>query len=262
MIGGAPFFAPLDSIPSGSKAVDVGCGTGVATIQIASILRSCHVYGVDLSPVPKTTKSLAPSNVEWVEGNVFDVDVSGGGEDVLNREVFQPDSLSYIFGRMLFLGLDDWSKYFGIVFRSLKSGGLIEHQDLDWRFYRFGTNECISDGWEWHRYVMTALEAAGLSTWAGSKVAPLMDQAGLEILDRRTFGYFFTPTSETPQSQVISQYVQEKLIPNYPELLRKILGVLHLAPERLEKLIQQCLKDISSEDGLYVRYTVTVARKP
>lgn len=46
-------------------AVDVGCGTGIATIQIAGMLPSAKVYGLDISPVPEAVQKMAPANVAW-----------------------------------------------------------------------------------------------------------------------------------------------------------------------------------------------------
>lgn len=149
MIGGCPFLAPINSIAtSASKAVDVGCGTGIATVQLAAILPSTKVYGVDLSPVPEAVQRMAPANASWIIGNILEAgDDKKPGENIMSREVFSPGVLDYIFGRMLFLGINDWPEYFSTASRSLKHGGIIKHQDLDWKFYRAGTSECLSDEW-------------------------------------------------------------------------------------------------------------------
>ena len=57
-----------------SKAVDVGCGTGVATVQIAGMFPSATVYGLDISPVPEAGRKMAPANTAWAVGNVLDVE--------------------------------------------------------------------------------------------------------------------------------------------------------------------------------------------
>lgn len=38
----------------------------------------------------------------------MDVDYNKPG-DVMSREIFTPGGLDYIFGRMVFLGINDWS---------------------------------------------------------------------------------------------------------------------------------------------------------
>ncbi|KAA8572291.1 hypothetical protein EYC84_002917 [Monilinia fructicola] len=190
MIGGYPFLAPLRTSDNISKVVDVGCGTGVATIQIATALPSATIYGLDLTPVPESSKNLAPENIIWAQGNALDVNYHQPSNDVMSREIFTPAGLDYIFGRMLFLGINNWPRYFSIASHALKSGAMMEHQDLDWKFYRVGTSEC------------------------------------------------------------------------YPELLRKMLGADVVTGEKLEALTKACLHDITSEEGLHQKYTITIARKP
>jgi SAM-dependent methyltransferase len=245
-----------------SKAVDMGCGTGVATIQMAKIFPSAKVYGIDLSPVPEAAQKLAPANTIWARGNILDADDSQYTDNALNREIFTPGGLDYLFGRMLFLGINDWAWYFTTASKSLRSGGIIEHQDLDWKFYRVGTSECLSDDWEWHRAVVAGAEHAGLSTCAGSGATRFMQDAGLEILSVRSFEFSFVPSSKTPNSQAMGRYVQAKLMPNYPELLRKMLGAKGIGVDELERLTNDCLRDLSSEPGVHQKYTVTIARKP
>ena len=262
MIGSVPFLAPVQSMTHASKAVDVGCGTGIATVQIARMLPATKVYGLDISPVPKATQNIAPANVAWAVGNVLDVDYNKPSDESASREIFAPGRLDYVFGRMLFLGINDWQRYFSTASHSLKSGGIIEHQDLDWKFYRAGTSECLSDKWEWHRTVLSGAEQSGLSTRAGSDAVAIMKNAGLEIISVRTFEFSFVPSSKTPNSEAMGRYVQAKLVPQYPELLRKMLAVKNLPAHVLKRLTEECLRDITSEEGMHQKYTVTIARKP
>lgn len=270
MIGGFPCLAPIHSMNDVSKVVDVGCGTGIATLQLAGIFPSAKVYGLDISNVPDAAQQMAPKNVTWAVGNVLDVDYGNPDKDrdndqsgsVMSREIFTPGGLDYIFGRMLFLGISDWTRYFSTTARSLRSGGIIEHQDLDWKFYRVSTSQCLSDKWEWHRRVVSAAETAGLSIHAGSNAAPLMKKAGLEVISVQQFEFSFVPSSKTPNSQSMGKYVQAKLIPQYPELLRKMLGAEGIAEEELKRLTENALRDLASEEGVYQKYTVTIGKKP
>ena len=262
MIGGTPCLTPVGFLTGASKAVDVGCGTGVATLQIANMLPSTKVYGLDISTVPEAAQEMAPSNLAWAIGNVLDIDYSQPADNTMSREIFAPRGLDYIFGRMLFLGINDWPRYFSTVCEALKPGGIIEHQDLDWKFYRVGTSHCLSDDWEWHQRIVAGAEKSGLSTRAGSDAAPLMEAAGLEIISVQTYEFSFVPSSKTPRSQAMGRYVQAKLVPQYPELLRKMLGPLGVTGEDLERLIKDTIRDIACEEGVHQKYTVTIARKP
>ncbi|RAL59859.1 hypothetical protein DID88_000488 [Monilinia fructigena] len=237
MIGGFPFLALLRTSDNISKVVDltklnsccsftdftilgVGCGTGVATIQIATALPSATIYGLDLTPVPESSRDLAPGNIIWVQGNALDMSYHQPSNDVMSREILTPAGLDYIFGQF------------------------------------------ASDDWEWHKSIVSGAERSGLSTSSGSDAALLMRNSGLEVISVETFEFSFVPSSKTPNSQAMGRYVQAKLIPQYPELLRKILGADGISGERLEALTKICLRDITSEEGLHQKYTVTIARKP
>lgn len=63
MIGGHPCLAPTLSMVGMSRAVEIGCGTGIATTKIAEIIPSATVHGLDLSDVPQASRgSLHPTS--------------------------------------------------------------------------------------------------------------------------------------------------------------------------------------------------------
>ena len=259
MIGGVPFQAILHDLQNVNKAADIGCGTGIATLQLASLFPTASIQGLDISPVPQTTKAITPAHVTWFIGNILDPEfvktASGTGYQGFH-------GMDYAFGRMLFLGINDWPSYFGTALQLMKPGAVIEHQDLDWRFYRAGTSECLSDNWEWHQKVMSANVKSGLSNYAGSGAEQHMRDAGFEIVSVQQFEFSFVPSSKTPNSQAMGRYVQARLIPNYPELLRKMLGSQGVSEVELASLTKDCLRDLNSEEGVHQKYTVTIARKP
>lgn len=260
MIGGAPFLAYNRHLTNASKAVDIGCGTGVATIQLAALLPSANVVGVDITPVPAPALAAASPNLQWETGNILDVDMEKQ-TDSLSRGALAPNTISYFFGRMLFLGINDWHKYFQVASLMLQDQGIIEHQDLDWKFYRVGTDECLSDNWKWYTRLMEAVKKAGLSEISGSNTASLMETAGLKVIEARKFEFSFVPSAKSPNSQAMGRYVQAKLMLNYPELMRKLLGSLNIAHDEVEQLIRDALRDLSSEEGIHQKYTVTIAKK-
>ena len=78
-----------------------------------------------------------------------------------------------------------------------------------------------------------------------------MEAAGLEIISIQAFEYSYVPSSKILNSQAMSRCVQVKLVPHYPELLRKLLGVKGITGNELERLTKDSLRDIVSEDGLH-----------
>ncbi|KAI4280042.1 MAG: hypothetical protein L6R38_004757 [Xanthoria sp. 2 TBL-2021] len=91
------------------------------------------------------------SRCNIAKGNILDIEIDHkpSANNVLSRSLFKPGNLSYIFHEILFLGINNWALYFTTAYRSLKHGGIIEHQDLDWNFYRGGggDSKSLSDEW-------------------------------------------------------------------------------------------------------------------
>lgn len=110
--------------------------------------------------------------------------------------------------------------------------------------------------------MVSAAETAGLSIHAGSAAASFMEEAGLDVISVQEFEFSFVPSSKTPNSQSMGRYVQAKLIPQYPELLRKVLGAKSIAGVELQRLTEAALRDLASEEGMHQKYTVTIGKKP
>lgn len=95
--------APLD-VSSVRKMMDIGCGTGIVTNEIATAFPRAEVYGLDLSPVPNVREKLP--NIEYVQGNVMEL------SDSKTRDPrFENGSFDLIFSRLLIAGMTDWKSY-------------------------------------------------------------------------------------------------------------------------------------------------------
>jgi trans-aconitate methyltransferase len=87
--------APLDA-QSARKALDIGCGTGTITHDIATRFNDAQVYGLDLSTVPLVREKLP--NIEYVQGNIMELS---------NDPRFEVASFDLIFSRLLIAGMTD-----------------------------------------------------------------------------------------------------------------------------------------------------------
>jgi SAM-dependent methyltransferase len=85
------FLAPIGDNPQ--KILDLGCGTGIWSIDIADMFPSAQVIGVD----------IAPTQPEWVPSNCsFELD------DMEQPWTWKKNSFDYIFSRDLILSIRDW----------------------------------------------------------------------------------------------------------------------------------------------------------
>jgi SAM-dependent methyltransferase len=117
MITGGPIFrAPLFGHTRPQRVLDMGCGTGIWTIEFSDEWPEATVIGTDLSPIQ-------PS---WVPPNCkFYVD------DIEGEWTYPPaEHFDYIHGRALLGSIAGWKELFSKAFNHLKPGGILEIQDF------------------------------------------------------------------------------------------------------------------------------------
>ena len=102
------------------RVLDVGCGTGRSTVQLAQKFPEAQIIGVDLSPVP--TVHSKPDNVEYVQGDIRQLMKSGD-------ERFANGSFDYVFSRLL--SMADWRSYISEISSILAPRGWFEVQEFE-----------------------------------------------------------------------------------------------------------------------------------
>jgi ubiquinone/menaquinone biosynthesis C-methylase UbiE len=156
------YSAPLTTMPRGYPAsiLDVGCGTGRWSFEMAAQFPAANIVGVDLAPVLEeaaTTAERRPENFSFVQANV------------LQGLPFDDATFEYVYQRLLFLGIPAllWPGVARELVRVARPGGWVEMVEAG-----------VTEG--------GGLAMATLSEWA----ANLSGQRGIDMRQGARIGEF------------------------------------------------------------------------
>ncbi|KAK7706430.1 hypothetical protein SLS57_009664 [Botryosphaeria dothidea] len=154
-------LAPLDKAPQ--RILDIGTGTGVWAIEAGDEYPSAEVIGNDLSPVQP---SFVPQNVKF---EVDDVEA-----DWLYSSPFD-----YIHCRFMAGAIKDWPHLMRQCFASTKSGGWVEFQDFEMRFYTNGGDFKQGSPLDvWCTELIEGIKSLGMDPEPGPKLKGWVEDAG------------------------------------------------------------------------------------
>ena len=110
-------------LPAGIRCLDLGCGMGETTRQLAAKLeKSSQVVGVDQDPeLVKTASSMTPADgcsITFEQGDATSLD-------------FENETFHFVFARYLLHHLDEPKKVLAEMFRVCKPGGMVAVQEPD-----------------------------------------------------------------------------------------------------------------------------------
>lgn len=152
----------------GMKVLDLGCGNGLTSCQIARELPLDELIAVDLSPLMvETAKTLQQqqgvNNVRFQQGDVYHLYHSCSFFD-------------FVYSRLLFQHLTDSDRALAEVHRVLKPGGILCLIDIDHSWFSlFPEPEAFS---ELTRRLAVLQQAQGGDPWVGRKLGYFAHQAG------------------------------------------------------------------------------------
>lgn len=249
LIGDKTFHAP---VASPSRILDIGCGSGIATLELAKRFPSAQVVGVDLAPVIEL--SYLPSNVLFMQGTFIDLVKDGK---------LQENDFDYVFQRMLVMGVVDWTKHISTAVRLLKPGGWLELQDLSWHVY--DQNGQLID----HRYshilaIQKASLEKGLDPFCGEHLAKCIRNAGLRQISSEKFPFAWTYWSERPETELIAAHQQSAAHSEVRNaLLEKLLGSTGTYSQHaIEEFKQETAVSYDQADeGVHFVYGVALGQK-
>lgn len=166
----AAFLLPL--FDRGLEVLDAGCGSGSITRDIAQAVMPGRVTGIDrdasqIARAGRLAEGLELMNARFVTGGVYDLP-------------FERDSFDLVFSHGLFERLPDPASALAELRRVLRPGAQIALCSLDWDELRMekptpGAFGAIAA-------YRTQLEANGIDTAAGGKLATWLEDGGFKIV--------------------------------------------------------------------------------
>ncbi|ORZ07833.1 S-adenosyl-L-methionine-dependent methyltransferase [Absidia repens] len=121
------YLAPVtDSLRKGAQVLDIGCGPGSWTMEIAGEYPKSTIVGIDMTNV--FPRDIKPTNCHFYQCNA------------LQGLPFEDASFDYVFMRFMSQGieLEQWDPLLKDIIRVLKTGGWVEVVEVDLELHRTG----------------------------------------------------------------------------------------------------------------------------
>ncbi|WVQ62614.1 uncharacterized protein L199_000761 [Kwoniella botswanensis] len=168
---GVNYLAPVHgNLYDGASGLDIGCGTGVWTIEMALEFPKVEWIGTDLAPVQRDLD--LPDNLHFAQN------------DITQGLPFPDDSFDFVHSRLLVMGVRNWKAIVDEILRVLKPGGMVVMIECDFPWGLPGVHE---DQWaerakghcKFSDYLKMAVENRGYDPQAASRtISRLMRSSG------------------------------------------------------------------------------------
>ncbi|KAI0892162.1 S-adenosyl-L-methionine-dependent methyltransferase [Annulohypoxylon nitens] len=206
LMGDKLYLAPIDNP---KKALDVGCGTGLWTIDFADAFQECEVIGTDISPTQPF----------WVPVNLrFEID-----DCTAVPWTYPPRSFDYIHLRYLFGAIRDWDSLYSEVFRALRPGGWAESVEPSTYVRSDDGSILANDGSalsEWAPLLFEAARKYGARSYEGPRpmnmveegiIVKSFERAGFTDIVMKSYKCPLTPFSQDPHLKEVGLYARSAM---------------------------------------------------
>ncbi|KAK3995730.1 S-adenosyl-L-methionine-dependent methyltransferase [Cladorrhinum sp. PSN332] len=263
---GELLLSPLPRPPSEPlKVADIGAGTGIWAVDLATRNPAYHITAVDLAIPPSfhTLSSATPSNV------IFRV------QDVQRPwDFYSGDKFDLIHGRQILLNLPDPRRALERVYENLKPGGLVEFREFWCPLKSESGQESLLV--EWHQGTVDAARALGCDHEYAAKLPEVMKEVGfegLEVSDRVVpVGGWVPGNGEEDEKEKERRVIMDELLKQLirvgavgmtREMFAKGLGWdEEKAVEYAGQVVRELEREDLGEDRIYARFRIVYGRKP
>lgn len=178
------FIAPLDK-QSVRNVLDLGCGTGIWTIDFADAHPDAEVTGIDLSPIQP---AWTPANCHFVI------------DDIEEDWAYSANHFDFIHIRCLMGSIKDWPALYRQAYEKTKPGGWIQHLDMSIMFT--SDDGSVSEGHimpQWSQTFIDCGEQIGKTFLITNKASQWIRDAGFEDVKEQ---WFKVPVGSWPKNKV------------------------------------------------------------
>lgn len=233
---GKTFHAP---IRNPKKILDVGCGTGILTAELARRYPNAEIIGVDIAPVPVALHGDLP-NLTYVQGDIKKLVEQ-------NEGAITAGTFDYVFSRLMMFAITDWSDHVKRLVSLLSPGGWLEMHDFDHVVFAgpnqkdFPEGTGISTTWDWHKHFTKDCLAVGLDMSCGRRLVNWMDGAGAANVSEQL--YHFSPLGHPTEDETEKEF-WEKTKLTQCALIDKVCSRQN-SPEVVARLKEEMLETLS-----------------
>ncbi|KAJ4333824.1 hypothetical protein N0V87_007300 [Didymella glomerata] len=220
------------------RVLDVGCGTGIWSIDFADEHPSAYVIGTDLSPIQP---EQVPPNCEFLI-------------DDCTREWIFHHPFDFIHTRAMVAAIKNWDTLFQQAYANLKPGGYIECQELVFpiKCMTPGVTTANSPLMRWSELFFDAAERIGLDATGPRHLAPKLQQAGFVDINLKTYKWPFGKWAKGAKFKLLGRYVFEDLWDALPSLsLGLFTRVLNWSRDEVEVFLAECRRESKRKDRHY-----------
>ncbi|KAL8742179.1 MAG: hypothetical protein Q9184_008294, partial [Pyrenodesmia sp. 2 TL-2023] len=228
--------------PSPKTVLDVGTGSGIWALDFSRQNPSCHVLGIDLSPVKPT--SAVPTNCTF---RVHNAESPKWG--FASRNTFD-----LIHSRMLVMGMRDWRSFFQNCHHHLKPGGWVEVHEVAFPMHSADPNVPAQTPFlRWGHAVYDGLANGGIDGGAAHKFSRYLEEVGFENVVEEKIPWAIAPWPEDEKEKKIGQMEADNLNNGMEGmtmgLLTKNLG---WTPEEVGEFVKEIRADLYDVEKKYL----------
>ncbi|KAK0720759.1 S-adenosyl-L-methionine-dependent methyltransferase [Lasiosphaeris hirsuta] len=242
------FLAPIGDNPQ--RVLDLGCGTGIWSIDFADMFPTADVIGVD----------IAPTQPEWVPPNCrFELD------DMEARWTWKENSFDYIFSRDLILAIRDWPKLVDQVYTHLKPGGWVEFQCVT------GVVKCDDASLppdsmlrEFSKAINQSTAAFGTPVDDPARWRGWFEDCGFEEVTEVIYKLPMNPWPKDQRLKLVGAFEMENLLYGLSGMVTRLFAkTLNWTPEQVEVFLAGVRKELKNRSvHTYWPFYIVYARKP